>query len=95
MYLPLGVCVFCFGDVFGDAPGGGVISCENNRFITYPDGERFMSIPFMPVNILEGLRCPDCNVRIGGFHHPGCENEICPRCGGMLIDCGCMVKKMG
>jgi len=86
MYLPLKVCVFCFGDLFKEE----IISCVNNRFIRYPDGELFMSIPFYPANILDGLRCPDCNVRIGGFHHPGCENEQCPRCGELLFTCGCM-----
>lgn len=35
-------------------------------------------------------RCPDCNVALGGFHHPGCDREICPRCGGQLITCGCL-----
>ncbi len=88
MYLPLSVCVFCFGDISVDH----IVSCENNRFINYPDGGTATSIPFVPANILEGLRCPDCNVRIGGYHHPGCEHEMCPRCGGRLLTCGCMDK---
>ncbi len=88
MYLPLNVCVFCFGDIAKEQ----VISCENNRYINFPDGEVRTSIPFFPLNILEGLRCPDCNVRIGGYHHPGCEHELCPRCGEKLSSCGCMQK---
>src|ERR1700722_12936936 len=35
-------------------------------------------------------RCHDCNVRDGGFHHPGCDAERCPRCDGQLIGCGCL-----
>lgn len=35
-------------------------------------------------------RCPDCNVKDGGRHHPGCDKEECPRCGGQLIGCGCL-----
>jgi hypothetical protein len=25
----------------------------------------------------------------GGYHHPGCDMEICPRCGNQLITCDC------
>ena|SRR5947209_914134 len=35
-------------------------------------------------------RCVDCRVKGGGYHHPGCHNERCPRCGGQLISCGCL-----
>jgi hypothetical protein len=35
-------------------------------------------------------RCSDCNVVVGGIHHPGCCSERCPKCGGQLISCGCL-----
>ena len=35
-------------------------------------------------------RCHDCNAQKGHFHHPGCDMERCPKCGGQLISCGCM-----
>lgn len=35
-------------------------------------------------------RCHDCRVLIGGFHHPGCDEEVCPKCGKFLNGCGCM-----
>lgn len=35
-------------------------------------------------------KCRDCGIRPGGFHHPGCDSERCPRCGGQLISCGCL-----
>ena len=38
-----------------------------------------------------GAPCHDCNVRPGGFHHPGCDVESCPRCGGQLLTCDCTV----
>ena len=33
--------------------------------------------------------CHDCNTPLGGYHHPGCDNERCPICGGQLISCDC------
>ena len=37
-----------------------------------------------------GDRCPDCNALFGHYHHPGCDQERCPVCGGQLILCGCI-----
>jgi len=34
--------------------------------------------------------CHDCGVIKGGYHHPGCDVEKCPKCGGQLIGCDCM-----
>lgn len=34
-------------------------------------------------------KCHDCNCRIGGYHHPGCGVEICPRCKAQAISCNC------
>jgi len=25
--------------------------------------------------------CGDCGAPKGGYHHPGCDMEVCPRCG--------------
>lgn len=29
--------------------------------------------------------CHDCGTPPGGIHHPGCDDERCPECGGQMI----------
>lgn len=36
-------------------------------------------------------RCHDCGAKKGFYHHPGCDMERCPRCGGQIISCDCAV----
>lgn len=31
--------------------------------------------------------CHDCNAGAGKYHHPGCDTERCPKCGGQMIGC--------
>jgi hypothetical protein len=33
--------------------------------------------------------CHDCNAAPGSYHHPGCDWERCPVCGGQIIGCDC------
>lgn len=56
--------------------------------VKFPDGFALPSVPHMGDE-----RCHDCNVAPGGFHHPGCDMESCPRCGGQLISCGCLAEE--
>lgn len=38
----------------------------------------------------DGGRCHDCGAKVGQYHHPGCDVEECPGCGGQLIGCECL-----
>lgn len=52
------------------------------------NGERFernrVGTPVGPAD-----RCGDCGVKRRGYHHFGCDLELCPRCRNQLISCGC------
>lgn len=38
----------------------------------------------------KGERCHDCGAKYGYYHHLGCDNEFCPKCGGQVIfSCNC------
>ena len=32
------------------------------------------------------FRCGDCGAMVGGYHHPGCDCERCPKCGAWIAD---------
>lgn len=69
------VCKHCEKEM---APG---IGCIGEPF---PSGSE--PIPYEPD---EPRNCRDCNAPSGGFHHPGCDTERCPDCGGQAISCDC------
>ena len=65
------------------------------RLITYQTGERLPAIPYgaeRHSDYAPSQRCHDCNVKPGEYHHPNCDMEECPRCGGQLISCHCKVE---
>ena len=68
------------------------VTCEVNEFITYPDGTKLPSVKCSLEDVDESGRCWDCNVVPGANHHIGCENGVCPKCGGQLLICDCYMK---
>lgn len=65
------------------------ITCKENKIVNFPDGKKMAPVPYTSIDTT--IRCHDCNVAAGGFHHIGCDMEICPRCGGQFLGCSCFV----
>jgi hypothetical protein len=57
-------------------------TCKHLLFVF--DGQEYDPIMYLG----EG-RCHDCGVQPGAYHHPGCDMEKCPKCGGQAIGCDC------
>lgn len=67
-------------------------SCTSAPYLTGRTEIRWQSKPF---GIEKGgtcgakERCGSCGVMKGGYHHPGCEVEECPKCGDKIVSCDC------
>lgn len=70
-------------------------SCTLNTYTDFADGEerariRYGEEPYWAgTDITPPDRCGDCGVTPGGYHHPGCDQEICPACGRQALSCDC------
>lgn len=79
----MAVCDFCKKEMT-DAK---TVSCVMIP-IKMRKGGQMNPLTFSPeINQSDG--CRDCGIMAGGFHHPGCDVEACPKCGGQLISCRC------
>jgi hypothetical protein len=85
----MATCDACDREMAGDRPAD---TCATPPPITI-GGKTLDPVPYGRERRWGGTppppRCHDCNVAVGGAHHPGCDGEECPACGGQLIGCGC------
>lgn len=78
----MAICAFCKKEMSDD----NTESCDKLT-ICFADGPNMVPSTFH-FNEPNG-RCHDCNIKHGGYHHPGCDVERCPRCNNQLITCNC------
>lgn len=55
--------------------------CDKHWYII--DGEKYEALK-QGEDGNDGV-CHDCNAHPGEYHHQGCDNERCPKCGGQMI----------
>jgi hypothetical protein len=72
-------CTHCGREIFG------ADSCDPLPLVR--GGTEYRQVPHRPGDT--GSPCPGCGVRPGGLHHPACELECRPLCGGLVASCGC------
>lgn len=83
----MAICEWCKQEMSGGA------GCTVTQFDDLPGGpvER---VPYGSETedwgAARGARCHDCGVAPGGYHHPGCDVERCPRCQGQAIGRDCL-----
>ena len=77
----MATCPYCEQEMTADT----TVSCTS-KTVEYPDGTTMPVVPFTN----DVYKCHDCGIANGGTHHPGCDVERCPKCGGQLISCGCL-----
>jgi hypothetical protein len=80
----MAICGWCHGDM------AMAISCTVD--VWHQNGRRFAMIRVgdEPGWHTSSDQCGDCVAIRGGWHHPGCDLQRCPVCGGQLMSCGCL-----
>lgn len=92
------ICEYCSQEI-GDRY---VVTCYAAE-VQYDDGTVLDTVPFEASPLpsfappadwatrrppAEKTRCPGCGVAPGAWHHVGCPDIVCSRCG-MTAECGC------
>ena len=60
------------------------------KFVLTPDGKKYERKRVGEEGYIKpDCRCGDCGAKYGFYHHPYCDIEPCPVCGGQLLSCFC------
>lgn len=71
----MATCSFCGGEMLS------VTGCNQRQYTIA--GMKYPSVTADP----HGTECHDCGALEDEPHHPGCDMETCPHCGGQMISC--------
>ncbi|MBN2134148.1 MAG: hypothetical protein JW737_00305 [Acidobacteria bacterium] len=74
------LCKYCGVEI------GKSVGCSQQNFWTKCKPTR--RIPFR--GLIATDECPRCGAHNGCYHHAGCPEEECPKCGDKVQECGCM-----
>ena len=79
----------------------GIFDKDILKFFGYSSREQFRKQSSKPenFNIYEPMDsdeniCPACHAETGELHELGCPVELCPWCGGQLVQCSCRYDKL-
>lgn len=80
-------CKYCGTEMTDDRTG-----CRYTHFVI--DGKWVPRNRVSGENIIDG-KCCDCGAPLGTYHHPGCDQEMCPVCGLQVIfSCTCNIQEL-
>lgn len=86
--IRMAICEWCSGEM------SAVVSCTTRAF--HRDGRTIEMVPWGRESGWSAqARCHDCGVMPSRFHHPGCDIQECPLCGGQMLSCGCRFDEDG
>lgn len=81
----MAACKHCDQEMLDNA------GCTLENYDDFADGIKRPRIKYGDeVRPFESDPCHDCGAPKGTYHHPGCDAEECPSCGGQAFICDCI-----